>query len=74
MPPQIRTNATTAFALEPGPIWTLPITPLPPSAIFVTPGGITDAATKAKVDAKFNAALKERIKQRSDRLTRSLRS
>ncbi len=63
MPTVIQTNITTAPALEPGPIWTLPITPLPPSAILLVPSNITDAATKAKVDAKFNAAFKEAIKQ-----------
>lgn len=63
MPTQIQTNATTASRLESRSIGLLPITPLPPSAILLVPGNITDAATKAKVDAKFNAFLKEAIGQ-----------
>ena len=63
MPTQIQTNATSPSALEPSPIWTSPIRPLRPSGILLVPSSITDAATKAKVDAEFNTALNEAIEQ-----------
>ncbi len=44
------------------PIRMLPVTPFPPGAIRLVPSNITDADTKATVDAKLNAALKEAIK------------
>ena len=60
---QTKSIETSAAQLSTRPIRVLPVTPVPPAAIRLAPGDITDASSKAIVDAKLNAALKESIKQ-----------
>src|SRR5215472_4310507 len=60
---QTQTNATAAAVALVRPIFTLPIIALRPDVIRLAPGAITDAAVRAAVDGKLNAALKQEIKQ-----------
>jgi len=56
-------TATIATVVKPRPIQPLPVVPISPAVIALTPDKITDASARALVDAKFDAALKEKIKQ-----------
>lgn len=54
---------TSGPAVAPRPPRIVPVVVIAPTVFRLPPSGVTDAATKAIIDGKLNAALKELIKQ-----------